>query len=125
MEENNPLNQQPSSKIKELEQELDQLHQKATQDYKDAKTHKFYKGPDQPTFTPPVNTEGSAGAQPPQQTKPTYLEEKQLAGMSAPIKPQEKAGGKAKLIFKISLVLLLLALLVAGVFYLIGAMSGQ
>lgn len=133
MEDVKPLNQ--PSRVKQLEQELEQIHQKVAEDYKEVKTHKFFKADSQPNAnlpaaeTPPANTKDS------QRDKPTYLEEEQMVGMAQHIKSEVTAdkptvlpvggaaGNKMKLVFKVSLILLTIALLVAGGFYLVGALT--
>lgn len=102
MDDNNP-------KIKQIEQELDQLKQQAIQNYQGSKTNKFYKSPEPTT------------------SKRTYVEQEQIASMpqhvSADGSTEKIKGSKLKLISKIGIVLVMIAFLVAGVFYLIGAMS--
>lgn len=102
MDDNNP-------KIKQMEQELDQLQQQATQNYQGSKTNKFYKSPE------------------PKASKQTYVEQEQIASMPQHVGTGESTekikGSKLKLIFKVGIVLIMIAFLVAGAFYLIGAMS--
>lgn len=118
MDKNKPLGQEPSGRLKQLEQELGEIHKKATETYKDNKPHKFFKAPGRSEEI--------------RQTKPTYLEESQAVSMTQHVQPDEQkplaarffvketGTGKSKVVLKIGLGLLGLALAVAMTLFLIG-----
>ena len=127
--------QQKTGKLAQLERDLDEIKKKVSSQYKDNKPHKFYKAYGEPQAVMPDRSKGESGESL-KYKKPTYLEEEHIGIMPKHLMPEEheqvinsikkgKGSGRSKIIFKIGLIFLGIAILIAGILFIVGILSKE